>query len=48
MTFCWGILGPGKIAHRFAAALAVLEDHQLAAVGSRSAERGLEFARVAD
>ena len=45
MTFRWGILGPGKIAHRFAASLAALDDHRLVAVGSRDAGRAADFAR---
>jgi predicted dehydrogenase len=42
--FAWGILGPGRIAARFAADLARLPDARLAAVGSRSIERAAEFA----
>ncbi len=45
MSFRWGILGPGKIAHAFADALAVLEDHDLVAVGGRDAGRAGDFAR---
>ena len=40
----WGILGPGKIAHKFAEGLKALPDAELAAVGSRSLERANEFA----
>jgi predicted dehydrogenase len=40
----WGILGTGKIAHQFAAALRHLSDAQLLAVGSRSAESAGRFA----
>jgi predicted dehydrogenase len=42
--FRWGIIGPGKIAHRFAQALEVVEDGVLHAVASRSAERACAFA----
>jgi predicted dehydrogenase len=42
---CWAILGTGKIANRFAAALNNIPDEaQLLAVGSRSAEKGRAFA----
>jgi len=40
----WGILGTGKIAHQFAAALRRLPDAELLAVGSRSAESAGRFA----
>src|SRR6266498_1846480 len=40
----WGILGTGKIAHQFAAALRRLPDAELLAVGSRSAESAASFA----
>ncbi len=45
MRFRWGILGPGKIAHRFADALAILDDHHLVAVAGRDASRARDFAR---
>jgi predicted homoserine dehydrogenase-like protein len=41
----WGILGPGRIAHRFAQALEVVDGARLQAVASRSVERAGEFAR---
>jgi predicted dehydrogenase len=40
----WGILGTGKIAHQFAAALRRLADAELMAAGSRSAESAGRFA----
>ncbi|MFH2051425.1 MAG: Gfo/Idh/MocA family oxidoreductase [bacterium] len=40
----WGILGPGKIAGKFAAGLAAAEGAELVAVASRSPERGAAFA----
>src|SRR5882762_3569150 len=40
----WGILGTGKIAHQFAAALRRLPDAELLAVGSRSADSAGHFA----
>lgn len=43
-TFNWGILGLGKIAHRFAQDLRLLPHTSLAAVGSRSADRARTFA----
>jgi predicted dehydrogenase len=43
--FRWGILGPGRIAHRFAQALEEAEGAKLQAVASRSAERAREFSQ---
>lgn len=42
----WGILGCGKIAHKFASDLKLVDDADLAAVGSRDAERANEFAKA--
>jgi predicted dehydrogenase len=39
----WGILGPGRIAHSFASDLALVEDAELVAVGSRSLDRASAF-----
>ncbi|MFW5689554.1 MAG: Gfo/Idh/MocA family protein [Spirochaetota bacterium] len=43
-TVRWGILAPGRIAHKFATGLAGLPDAKLVAVGSRSLDRAQEFA----
>jgi len=40
----WGIIGPGKIANKFAAALALTEGANLEAVASRNIDRAREFA----
>ncbi len=40
----WGILGAGRIARLFAQDLRLLPDNELAAVGSRSAEKAQRFA----
>lgn len=39
----WGILGAGKIAHRFAKALSYLENAELYAIAVRNMDKGLEF-----
>jgi len=44
-SFNWGIIGPGRIAHRFAEALAELNDGCLYAVASRNEERARSFAK---
>ncbi|MEM7575216.1 MAG: Gfo/Idh/MocA family oxidoreductase [Bacteroidota bacterium] len=44
-SFRWGILGLGKIAHKFAQALATIEEAELVAVGSRSEDRAQQFAQ---
>ncbi|HMH22293.1 MAG TPA: Gfo/Idh/MocA family oxidoreductase [Puia sp.] len=44
MDYKWGIIGPGKIANKFAAALAMTEGASLEAVASRDPARGREFA----
>lgn len=43
-TVGWGVLAPGRIAHSFAADLALLPDARLVASGSRSLERAEAFA----
>ncbi len=42
--FKWGVIGPGRIAHQFAAGLKVVEDAALYAVASSSLERAQAFA----
>ena len=44
----WGIAGPGGIATRFAGGMQMVDDGSIVAVGSRSTERGREFARRFD
>ncbi len=44
--FRWGILGTGSIAKQFAKGLAVLPDHALAAVGSRTQASADAFAKA--
>lgn len=43
-TFRWGIIGTGGIARAFAMDLQRLPDQRVSAVGSRSAQKGREFA----
>lgn len=43
-TIGWGVLAPGRIAHSFAADLALVPDGELVATGSRSSERAETFA----
>jgi predicted dehydrogenase len=43
-NYKWGIIGPGKIAAKFAAALALTEGSHLEAVASRNAGRARDFA----
>src|SRR3954454_3136615 len=40
----WGIVGPGGIAERFATGMQLVEDGEIHAVASRSAERANAFA----
>lgn len=42
--FRWGLIGPGRIARRFAAGLEVIPDAHLHAVGSRDLQRASDFA----
>lgn len=42
--FNWGIIGPGKIAHKFAQDLALVPGARLHAVASRSLEKARQFA----
>jgi len=44
-TTSWGIIGPGKIAKKFATAIGMVEGASLRAVASRDAARSAEFAR---
>jgi predicted dehydrogenase len=44
-TIRWGLLAPGRITRKFAAALQQAEGAALAAVGSRDADRAAAFAR---
>jgi predicted dehydrogenase len=43
-SFGWAVLGPGRIAHRFAGAVAALPDAHLAIICSRDAARAEAFA----
>jgi predicted dehydrogenase len=44
VTVRWGVIGPGKIAAQFADAVDQLDDGEIVAVASRSAERAQAFA----
>ena len=41
----WGIMGPGRIAHKFEQSLKCSEAAEITAVGSRSIARAAEFAK---
>ena len=41
----WGLVGPGRIAHRFAQAVLALADAELVHIQARNAARGHDFAR---
>ena len=41
----WGIMGPGRIAHKFAQSLKCIEAAEIIAVGSSSIGRAAEFAK---
>lgn len=43
-TFTWGVIGPGKIAHSFAAAIKVCPDTVIGAVASHSLDKANAFA----
>lgn len=43
-TYRWGIIGLGKIAHKFAESIALTPNAQLVAVASRSLEKAQDFA----
>lgn len=45
-VYNWGIIAPGKIAHKFAQGLAVIKNARLHAVASRSEERAKAFAEA--
>ncbi len=47
-TICWGILGTGSIAHKFAEGLKAVPDATLLAVGSRTIESANRFADAFD
>ena len=43
-TFRWGIIGAGGIAHTFARDIGLLENHEIAAIGSRDLAKAEKFA----
>lgn len=43
-TFKWGIIGPGRIAQRFADGMTAVNDSEISAIASRSTERAQAFA----
>lgn len=45
-TYTWGIIGPGKIARKFAEALHLTNNVRLGAVASRSIEKAKQFAEA--
>lgn len=47
-TFRWGIIGPGKIAHKFAQDLEQVAGAQIFAIAGRNQERAQRFAEVYD
>lgn len=44
-TIKWGIIAPGKIAHKFASDLLLINDAEIVAVASRNIDRATEFAQ---
>lgn len=44
-SIVWGIIGPGKIAHKFARAIAMVDGASLGAIASRDAARAAAFAQ---
>ena len=44
-TYNWGIIGPGRIAHKFAEGLKTIPNARLLAVASRAKERAAIFAK---
>ncbi|MCB0749863.1 MAG: Gfo/Idh/MocA family oxidoreductase [Ignavibacteriae bacterium] len=44
-TFNWGIIGPGRIAHKFAEATSVIDNCEIYAVASRDVKKAEEFSK---
>src|ERR1700733_10862544 len=44
-TIRWGILGTGRIAHKFASDLKLVEDAELIAIGSRAQQSADDFSK---